>query len=394
MASSRSKESKIDISQDGVIQWAAMMEEWTDPLLGNGEWWQVVLLALIGACIGSFLNVAIYRIPRGMSVNNPPRSFCPTCNAAIPWYLNLPIISWIMLRGKSACCHKPISPRYLLIECACFLLFGGISIYFDYESLLARLLICLWSAGLLCLLIMDWEFMVVHSRISGICTACGLLASVLAPTLVGSGTLSSWEGLLWGCAGVVCGYVLFRLTALVGRLLFGRHNVRFSEPTHWELRQIGDNLDIELVVGNHSLRWGMIFAERRGALVLEDATVEQVRGASCRVRFTDTQMIIGDSSYDLEKYDTLCGTCRAVSSQGSSMGSGDAWIAMAIGSLCGWQGVFFSLVVGSYIGLIFALIMRVRRGDPMPFGPSLILAAFLWLFTGPQLVSWFLNFLG
>ncbi len=359
----------------------------------DSAWWQVAFLALVGACIGSFLNVVIYRIPRGMSVNNPPRSFCPSCKAAIPWYLNLPIISWLMLRGKSACCHQPISLRYILIESACFLLFGGIAIYFDYESLLARFLICLWGAGLLCLLLMDWEFMVVHARISSICAVFGLLASVFAPTLAGASTLRPWEGLLWGCVGIACGYVLFRFIALVGRLLFGRRNLHFSEPTPWELRQIGDNLDIELAVGNHSIRWGMVFAEQRGALILEDATVEQIPGASCRVRFTDTQMIIGDSSYDLEEYDTLRGTCRAVCSQGATMGSGDAWIAMAIGALCGWQGVIFSLVVGSYIGLVYALIMRIRRGDPMPFGPALILAAFLWLFSGPQLVSWFLTHL-
>ncbi len=371
-----------------------MTSDWIELLPTDETWWQVALLALIGACIGSFLNVVLYRIPHGMGVNHPPRSFCPSCGALIPWYLNIPIVSWLILRGKSACCQRPISLRYPLIESACCLLFGGIAVYFDYEPLLVRLLICLWSAGLLCLLLMDWKFMIVHSRISGICAVCGMLAAILEPTLVSAATLSPLEGLLWSCSGIICGYVLFRVTALVGRLLFGHHNLHFPQPTHWELHQVGNDLDIELTVDNHSLRWSMIFAEQRGTLTLEDASIEQIPGAPCRVQFTATQVIVDNTTYDLEKYDTLCGSCRAVLSRRSTMGSGDAWIAMAIGSLCGWQGVVFSLVIGSYIGLVFALVTRVRRGDPMPFGPALILAAFLWLFAGAQFISWLPSLLG
>ena len=77
----------------------------------------------MGASIGSFLNVCIYRLPLGMSVNEPRRSFCPNCKYHFPIWLNLPIISWIMLRGKCANCSKPISIRYLLVELLTGLLF-------------------------------------------------------------------------------------------------------------------------------------------------------------------------------------------------------------------------------------------------------------------------------
>ena len=69
----------------------------------------------LGACIASFLNVVIWRVPRGESIVSPP-SHCPKCNAAIRWYQNIPIHSWLALRGKCANCKHPISPRYILIE--------------------------------------------------------------------------------------------------------------------------------------------------------------------------------------------------------------------------------------------------------------------------------------
>ena len=69
----------------------------------------------MGACIASFLNVVIWRVPRGESIVSPP-SHCPKCNATIKWYQNIPILSWLALRGKCANCKAPISPRYILIE--------------------------------------------------------------------------------------------------------------------------------------------------------------------------------------------------------------------------------------------------------------------------------------
>ena len=75
-----------------------------------------IISFIIGASIGSFLNVVIYRLPRGISVNKPRRSFCPTCNYKIPFYLNIPIISWLILLGKCRNCSSKVSIRYLLVE--------------------------------------------------------------------------------------------------------------------------------------------------------------------------------------------------------------------------------------------------------------------------------------
>lgn len=110
----------------------------------------VCLLTLVGACIGSFLNVVIYRsplsalkheqdyvsenygvtIPDEAKVNDrcdSTRSYCPSCNVQIPWYLNLPIIGWLMLRGKARCCGVSISPIYPFSELLIAFAFGWVT---------------------------------------------------------------------------------------------------------------------------------------------------------------------------------------------------------------------------------------------------------------------------
>jgi len=74
----------------------------------------------MGACIASFLNVVIWRVPRGESIVSPP-SHCPKCGAAIRWWQNIPVLSWLALRGRCAKCRAAISPRYILVE-----MLGGI----------------------------------------------------------------------------------------------------------------------------------------------------------------------------------------------------------------------------------------------------------------------------
>lgn len=75
----------------------------------------IVLLGLFGTLIGSFLNVVVYRVPKGLSIVSPP-STCPVCGHAIRPRDNVPVLSWLLLRGKCRDCQAPISPRYPLVE--------------------------------------------------------------------------------------------------------------------------------------------------------------------------------------------------------------------------------------------------------------------------------------
>jgi len=83
-----------------------------------------------GACIGSFLNVFVYRFPRRKSLVHPP-SLCPRCGHFIRWYDNVPVFGWIKLRGKCRDCRLPISARYPCVEGFCGLLFGSVFILLD-----------------------------------------------------------------------------------------------------------------------------------------------------------------------------------------------------------------------------------------------------------------------
>ena len=78
-----------------------------------------------GACLGSFMNVCIWRMPRGESVVNAP-SHCTKCGAHIRWYDNLPVISYLVLRGRCRSCHAPYSPRYFAVEVLCGALFVAV----------------------------------------------------------------------------------------------------------------------------------------------------------------------------------------------------------------------------------------------------------------------------
>ena len=90
-------------------------------------WYWLIVFFCVGACVGSFYNVIVYRMPRGISLINPP-SHCPLCKKRIPIRYNLPIVGWLWLRGKSACCKQPISIIYPIGEALCGLL-GALALY-------------------------------------------------------------------------------------------------------------------------------------------------------------------------------------------------------------------------------------------------------------------------
>ncbi len=360
-----------------------LLFSFTQALTLEMPWFLPLAFGLFGACIGSFLNVVVYRMPRGLSVQEPRRSFCPHCNSPIPWYLNLPMLSWLMLRGRSACCHRRISVRYVLVEFACTALFAALAWHFSLEDVLTQGLLCAWAACMLACLCIDWEQMVVLPGMTLCAAAAGLFAALLSPWMIADGALEPMDGLWASIVGGVGGFVLFRLVALIGRLLFGHRREVFAEPLAWSLRQAGDDLELEL--GGRKLSWGELFMEHGNRLTLEGATLEGHAGEGALRFSVDAVELPGGTRLELEDCDSLRGTACALATRREAMGSGDAWIALAIGALCGWPGVVFALVGGSFIGIAWALVARIGRGRPMPFGPALILAAFVWLFYGHEL---------
>jgi leader peptidase (prepilin peptidase) / N-methyltransferase len=173
---------------------------------------QVGLALIFGLLFGSFLNVVIYRVPRGQSVLFPG-SACPACGAKIRPWQNIPVLSWLALRGKAACCGVPISARYPLVE----LMSGGIAVLvvlfrFGDPSLglgRAALLFVSYLAlglGLLALTFIDLEFMILPDSLTLGGLALGLVTTPLRQRFgllealgfsVG-GYLLIWLPFVWG----------------------------------------------------------------------------------------------------------------------------------------------------------------------------------------------------
>jgi leader peptidase (prepilin peptidase)/N-methyltransferase len=142
-----------------------------DPFLASS-------MFLFGLAFGSFLNVCIYRMPLGLSVVTP-RSACPNCKRPIAFYDNLPVLSWLFLRGRCRHCKVGISPRYLLIEVLTGVLFLGCYAYAGLT--LATLKYCVFGFLLLGLIFTDAETKLLPDDLTLPGLALGLLFSLLVP---------------------------------------------------------------------------------------------------------------------------------------------------------------------------------------------------------------------
>jgi leader peptidase (prepilin peptidase)/N-methyltransferase len=171
--------------------------------------WLHVPAAIIGACLGSFGNVLVWRLPRGESIAKPP-SHCPECGQRIRFYDNIPVLSYIWLRGRCRDCGAPISIRYPLLELACAVLFVGAALAFGWS--LGTLFYGLFLIALLVLAIIDIEHWLLPFAITVPMTALGLIAAAVGATLP----------LVWALAGAALGLLFFLGVTYVGRSVLKR----------------------------------------------------------------------------------------------------------------------------------------------------------------------------
>jgi len=243
---------------------------------------------LLSCCIGSFLNVCIYRLPLSLSIVSP-RSFCPHCQAAIRAYDNIPLLSYLLLRGKCRNCGAKIPWRYPLVEAltggvglALFLKFGFTFAFFSSFGL---------SAALIVIAFIDLDHRIIPDLVS--------------------------------LPGIFIGFLL----ALFGPSL-----------------TVKDSL-IGLLAGGGSLYVV--------ALVYEALTKRE------------------------------------------GMGGGDVKLLAMIGAWLGWKAILFTLFFASLSGTLIGggvmLIHKQGRHYAIPFGPFLAFSALAYVFFGPELIDWYLN---
>jgi leader peptidase (prepilin peptidase)/N-methyltransferase len=176
--------------------------------------------ALFGLIVGSFLNVVIYRVPRKESVVSP-RSACPTCGVPISARDNVPILSWLLLRGKCRNCHAPISVRYPLIEAATAALFAGMAARIGFSWSLPAYLVL--AAGLLALACTDLEHLLLPKRIVyPVLTLVGVLL-VLAAAIT-----HHWHDLLTAALCAIVWFVIFFAMNAISPRLLGFGDVRLA----------------------------------------------------------------------------------------------------------------------------------------------------------------------
>ncbi len=179
-----------------------------------------LLVFAVGACVGSFLNVCIYRIPREESVVTP-RSHCPHCNKMIPGYDNIPLFSYLLLAGRCRVCKNVISVRYFLVELMTAVLFLLVWLHYGFDA--RTPIYWMVMSGLILGTFVDFDHMIIPDRVSLGGVVAGLVLSPLVPSLHDKyGALDSFiaaligmaagAGILWGVGFL--GKLAFRKDAM------------------------------------------------------------------------------------------------------------------------------------------------------------------------------------
>lgn len=366
----------------------------------------------MGAGIGSFLNVVIYRLPLGISVNNPRRSFCPSCKYKIPMWQNIPLLSWLLLRGQCANCGGKISIRYFLVE-----LLTGVMFYLVFLKVTAEYSVGgnpwpylqAWGPQVLCL----WLFMsllisgtfidIDHFILPHTITIGGAVAGVLCawgvPALVAE--TEHTRGLLISLASAGLGFGGLWAVVELGKLAFGRKKYVFVKEESWEVTQPDENEPPVVVFAEHRYDWQDLFMRASDRMVIS-CTSLQVNDRSfgtvtAELWMEKLKVREGTELHEipLEGVSKLKAMATQVVIPREAMGFGDVLFLMMIGAFTGWQAVLFTILAASVIGTIFAVIHRITGkaewGAKIPFGPYLALGAAIWVFYGPQFVDWYFS---
>lgn len=193
----------------------------------------LVVVFVFGCAVGSFLNVCIWRMPRGLGINSPRRSFCPRCSTPINWFDNIPVLSFIALGGKCRACGKGISWRYPAVELVTGLLFAlvyhrqGVQVQTEAGQLVIMMLL---TALLIVGSGIDIDWLIIPDEISLFGILGGLAAGLLLPGLhVGDMSYHTFGpsamnphlgGLLGAGIGMFVGGGIVLGCALFGYLIF------------------------------------------------------------------------------------------------------------------------------------------------------------------------------
>lgn len=347
---------------------------------------------VFGAVVGSFLNVCIYRLPRDLSVNRPRRSFCPSCKKEIPWYQNLPLVSWIVLRGRCANCGGKIAFRYFVVELVTALLFLAVWRSFPWQIAIAY---WVFIYLLVVATFVDFEHFIIPDEITLGGVAAGIIASFILPSLMSTDRRLLAVGISVGSAAL--GYAILWLVLEGGKIAFGKKRIRLEQPTTFLWTRTGD--DADFVVGEERSLWSDYFAREKDLLLLhcDQAVIDDRALGNVTLQCRYDLLTVGHETLSLDKIDRISGVVRELQIPREAMGRGDLKFLAAIGAFLGWRAVLFTIFAGSLLGSVIGLTTLVigKRvwSAKLPFGPYLAGGALIWMFFGNALVRWYADLL-
>jgi len=349
-------------------------------------------IVFIGLCVGSFLNVAIYRLPRDLSVNEPKRSFCPHCKTTLPAWQNLPLITWLIQGGKCRSCAAPIAVRYFLVEA----LTGGLyfAAWYFFPMVSAVLGIILFTI-LVVVSFIDAEHQLIPTSWTTAGVILALVGSLWTPQLLDlPGEVSKWwdaewsEGFKASGVGWLVGFGSLWLVVLLGKLVWGRLKIDFEEAVLWKLQEgYEESPQLHCVVGDEAYSWDDLFFRSTDELVIQGHgfKVDGKRQAAKELTIRRDDFSIGEQKWSIADLKSLEGKATKVSIPREAMGMGDPHLLGMIGAFLGWPAVIFVIFTSSIYAMAAAVVARVGFGKPLPYGPFLALGALTWVFGGWQM---------
>lgn len=338
---------------------------------------------ILGSMVGSFLNVVIYRMPLGLSIVHPG-SHCPGCAYAIPLRLNMPIVSWLWLRGRCKNCGTTISPRYLGVEVLTGILFAATWIHWGHaEPAMAICLFALWALFIAATFI-DFAHFIIPDEITIGGVVLGIGATLIAPALHHrTDLLAAMKSAGWGIA---VGFGLVYGVVRLGKLLFGRIRLKLSPGTKLILHEGG------LTSPDETVPFEEIFYRAGDTIVIQATQVELpdrcYRNMEVRLALAAVPPVlkIGGESFDPAVVQHLELIADEAVLPREAMGFGDVKFMATIGAWLGWESTLFSLGVASFagaaVGLTLVAIGRREQGSKLPFGPYLAAGAVVWVLGG------------
>jgi leader peptidase (prepilin peptidase)/N-methyltransferase len=293
-----------------------------------------------------------------------------------------------VLRGRCANCGAKIAFRYFAVELVTALLFLAIWQRFPWQVAIPY---WIFVSFLIVGTFIDFEHFIIPDRVTIGGVFAGVVCSVVAPALMGTG--SRFAAGLRAVLAAALGYVILLIVLEAGKIAFGRKRIRFDAPTAFTWNKRGDDADFS--VGTEESLWSDYFAREKDRLLLQcdEVRIDHHTYGNIMLDFRYDRVTAEGHMLMLDDVTHISGVAREVVIPREAMGRGDLKFLAAIGAFLGWRAVLFSLFAGSLLGSVIGLITLVvgKRvwSAKLPFGPYLALGAVTWMLFGEILLHWY-----